>query len=436
MPKYVRSVARTFALMGALTMIIGLVAASAASAATQVPVWSSNGSRLPFGSETSFSGTAVSGLNLKWTLSGAQFWIQCNTLSASGTVENYAYSRAGTLKPSAGSKFTGCRVAQVGEEYAINNTPCSVPAEIPVEYSSGELTNTPYSSGGLKLSKISLSFKISNCPEHLYESITWKFTGSPTGNEGHGAWPGEILFPEGTPLTVNSGGSGAEAEFGLKVQAAGFTPIKVTEEELTEPSNPGHHYWYTGGAGLIRGEGAQTLVAAGSPLTVKGSGVKSNIVIEGALSGVKTTISCAEGTTAGSVENPAGGADGTASLTLGFSGCNVLKPEGKSCYVKGGGFSSEPLSGTLATAETPVLKLTAPGALAKITIAGCTLTSLNNWFPLSGSLLVSPTLNLERRGSWAIPNSQTELKFGGNKASASGLIGAETTSGEAVTWAG
>ena len=439
-----RSAARRFALLGALTMIVGLGAASAASA-TQVPVWTQNGTHIPFGTEKSFSGSSVRGMNLQWTQSGLHIWIQCQALSVSGSVEDYASGKAGTLTPKApweAGTFKACGVVEVGEgQTAYNNTTCSVPKEIPFKYTSGSLTNSPYSSGGLKLSGLEIEFMINGCPQRVYEGLTWRFWGDVNGNEGHGAWPGEVVFPEGTPLSVNAGGSAASIEFGMNIHDSTPTPIIIGEEEIVEPHNPGHHYWYTGGA-QRRGEGARTLVASGSPLALKGSG--DSLTIEGTLAGVKTTVACSSGNTSGSVENPAGGGNGTASVSFALTGCSVVKPEGKSCVVEGGAITTYTMPGALQKAEASApMQLTGAGGingemLALVKIRSCTIGALNNDFPLTGKLLVSPYLSLASPGKWLVSKSQNEtsklLFFGGNSATASGLLSAESSSGAAVTW--
>lgn len=429
----VKQLGRYLSVVGALAIVMGMVAASSASATTKVPIWSSGGTNLPYGTEVAFSASSASGLNLKWTYSGAPFWIQCNSLSASGKVENYASGKAGTLKADAGNKFTGCRLVQAGEvQTAWNNTTCSIPSEIPVELGSGELTNTPYTNGGLKLTNLAMSFYIDNCPGGFLKNLQWKVSGSSlTGNEGTGAWPGEILYPEGTPITV-SNGSAAEIEFGLNVQGAG--PIKVIEEEITEPNTPGHHYWYTGG-GQRKGEGPRTLVAPGTPLTIAGG--YNAVTIEASLTGIATAVSCSgAGSTSGTVENPAGEKDGITNVSFAFVGCTVPKPEGKSCTVKGGGFSTASLPGAL-SGETLLELKPSSGSIGSITLTGCTVAALNNTFPLTGGFFVSPLLNMASVGKWSIPTEANKagsgLKWAGVKASIKGEVTAETTGGVAVT---
>jgi hypothetical protein len=441
----IRSVARRFALLGALTMIIGLGVASAASA-TQVPIWTQNGTHIPFGTEVSFSGQSLTGLDLQWTQGGGHYLVECETLSASGKVEDYASGKAGTLKPEpkapwtfASGVFKGCVLVEMNSvETAWTNSTCKVPKEIPVNYASGNLTNSPYSTGGLKLSKVEMTFIISGCPQGMNEGIEWRFWADVSGNEGHGAWPGEVLFPE-TPVSMNMSGTGATIAFGMNIHDATPTPIKIAEDEVVEPYNPGHHYWYKGGA-QRRGEGARTLVTPGTPQTLKGKG--TGFSVEGTLSGVKTRVSCSGSTTTGSVENPAGGGDGTASVAFAFTGCTVPVPVGKSCTIEGGGFTTNILTGVAQNAEPfAPIKLTGVGANQTITtvpIRGCTVSALNNNFPVTGSLLASPYLSFSIPGLWEVNKTQTEssklLQFGGNYASAFGTLGAETTGGEAVTW--
>jgi hypothetical protein len=426
----VKSLVRRLTIAGALVMIVGMAAATAASAATKVPIWSSGGTHLPFGEEVSFSGSSVSGLNLKWNASGIPIWIQCENLSASGKVENYASGKPGTLTPGGPFAFKGCQLVEPGE-----STKCSVPSELPVEVQSGELTNTPYSSGGLNLKNLYMTFYISGCSGGVFNNFQWKVLASPTGNEGTGAWPGEILFPEGTAVTVNGVYKG-EMEFGLNVQGSGFTPIKVTEEEISEPSTPGHHYWYTGG-GMRKGEGPRTLVTPGSPLSI--TGVTNSINLEATISGVATKISCSgAGSTTGSVENPTGEKNGIASASFGFVGCTVPKPEKKSCVVEGGTISTNSLAGALSGGEWPLLQFkptTSPIATFKVT--GCTVGALNGTYTLDGSLFVSAYLSGNPLGAWSIPSASNKAGSGltlrGQPASASGQVTAETSKGEVIT---
>ena len=420
--------------VGALIMIIGLLGATAASASTKVPIWSSGGTHLPFGEEVPFTGPSISGMNLKWNASGIPIWIQCVDLSASGTVENYASGKPGTLKPGEGpAAFQGCQLVEPSPE----TTGCHIPTELSVEMGSGELANSPYPNGGLTLQELSLTeFEIEGCKSGAFLNYPWKIVATnPAGNEGKGAWPGEVLFPEGTAVKLN-GVLNGEIEFGLNIQGSGFTPIKITEEEITKPSTPGHHYWYTGG-GMRKGEGPFAVVPPGSPLAV--SGGSNSITLESVPAGVTTVISCSgAGSTTGSVENPAGEKDGVANVSFGFVGCTVVKPEKKSCTVEGGSISTASLVGSVTGAgEHPPFQLKpASGPIATFNIVGCTVPSPNGKYDLTGSLIASPYGG--KPGIWTIPSASNGkssglLKLRGQAAGASGEVTAVNSKGEMVT---
>lgn len=426
-----KAAVRLLAIAGALLVLSSLATASAASAAT--PVWSENGTHLKFGSAVPFSAASAHGMTLKWTYQGLPMWVECNNLTASGTVENSGEGKAGTLKPTVGAAFTGCRLVQAGEQATWTGTTCRVPAEIPFEYKSGALTNTPYIGGGLKLSNVAIKFEITNCPHEYFHFITWEFFGEVTGTEGHGALPGEIRVPAGTHLETH-GPENAEITFAMRFLDGEFTstPIKVVEDE---PLTPGHHYWYTGGGATE--EGPPTLVPAGSPLSFEGAGNK--LTLEGILAGFEVTISCSGGTSAGSVENPVGGGNGTASLTLTYVGCTVLRPEKeqKSCIIENGKISLAPMTGVLyKEGRYGPLKFSKFGRLALVSIHGCTTVALNHNWELTGNIYVSPYLDPRSPGAWSIPVSLTEdLILGGNEAIATGSLVAKTSSGQPVSLA-
>lgn len=221
----VRVAARLHAFLGALTMIAAFSVVSAASAAATVPVWSTNGTPLPLGVSTSFSpeATSVRGLNMSWQASGVHYEIECNTLSMKGVVEN---PTSGAALLQGEGHFQGCRVAEVGLPF----TSCTIPPEIKVKMGAGNrLTNTPYANGGLYLASfVSGPVFFSNCPGH--EHVEWLFGGRMTGYEAPGAWPGEIVFPEGTPATVLAPGEKGEIRFGINIRETGsLAPVKIME---------------------------------------------------------------------------------------------------------------------------------------------------------------------------------------------------------------
>jgi hypothetical protein len=427
---------RRLTTVGAVLAVVAMVTASAAAASTNVPIWTSGGTHLKFGENVTFSGASSTGMDLKWKAAGIPYWIECENLSGSGTVENYASGKAGTLASTAGAfKFVNCFVAEVGEQTAGGGTTCYVPSEIPVQINTGELTNTPYTAGGLQLSNLSMEFQINGCPHGFGQGYTWHVAASPTGNEGAGAVPGEVLFPEGSSVKLNGSISG-EMRFGLEVQDSGSSPIKIGEEAITEPSNPGHHYWYIGG-GMRKGEGPRTLVAAGSPLSF--SGGTNTITIEATIGGVAVKISCSgSGSATGSVENPVGGADGIATATFGFTSCIVVKPEKPLCSVETGAFSAGPMSGSLILGEQwpPIGFTTESKTLSTLTVGGASCPpSLKGTYKVSGTLAVQPYLSLSSPNRWQIPkalNTGGTILLRGQVATAYGEVTVEHA-GEVVT---
>jgi len=430
---------RRLTLIGMAVAVVALLSASAASATTNVPVWTSGGTPLNFGKEVAFKGTSSTGVDLKFTSAGVEYWIQCEKSSGEGVVENYASGKPGTLtaNPKAGSvKLQNCYVVQIGESWTqLGHNNCKVPSEIETKLGAGELTNTPYASGGLKLSSMSFSFNITNCPELVNPNITFSVTATNiTGEEGPGALPGEVIFPEGTPVTLFGGMVNGEIHFALQVNDTGSTPIVIGQEEIVAPSNPGHHYWYIGG-GMRKGEGPRTLVTPGTPLSITGG--TNTLNIETIIGGVSLTIACSgSGKASGTVENPAGEQDGIASATFGFTGCTVTKPS--ACTVEGGGFSTVPMSGALLPVETwpPLGFKGVTTKLAEMTITGSKCpAALKALSTLTGTLAVSPYLNPSLPERWRIfkeDNKGGTIKFRGQNATVSGDLTVEHE-GEIVT---
>jgi hypothetical protein len=389
--------------------------ASAFGSTSKVPIWTSGGSHLKFGTEVSFESHAIHGMILKWKPLGSPAEIQCEGLNASGKVENFAGGKAGTMSPGSGS-FKGCILTQLGENGA--EGPCHVQSEIPATFESGALVNSPFENGGLELTNFHIVFYLHCEHSTLYENVPFGFYLTANGHESQGSWPGEVKFAE---TAVNSENIHGTVEFSLNVNTAAWVPLPIGEETFPLPNDPGHHYWYVGGH-QRRGEGPWTLAAGGSPLSVGGY---SRLHIRGQHAGVKVGLSC-EGTSTGAVENPVGGANGTATTTLAFSACSVAEPAGKNCVIQGGGFSTKQLSGVFASGSSPVVGFTGPkGLIGEFQITGCSVASLNTTYKLEGTLNAQPSSG---SNIWEVPESLNDagnVLLGGLTANVSGEIRAE-----------
>ena len=413
---------RRSALAAVLALFAVLAVTGPASAsAEKIPVWTSGGTPLKFGSEVNFSGESNGGMNLRWTNSGVPYWIQCSTLSASGKVENYASGKAGSASYLAGA-FKGCVLVQAGTYFFGGEpTTCQLPSEIPVEFTASQLSNSPYPGGGLPLEFRNTETWIKNCAAGARVQLF----GTAVAREGQGQAPGEVEVPAAAQ-NIRVGLVNAEIEFSMKVRGAGDVPLVIGQDEVSYPSTPGHYYWYTGG-NQRRGEGPRKLVAAGSPLAITGG--TNTLTIETTVGGLPTLITCSgSGKTSGSVENPSGGANGIANASITFTGCTVPKPENFNCTIPNGEIVLGPMSGALAaTAPYPLLLFTAPAeTLSNISFTGCKVGSFNINHPLKGTLPVNPYASLGAR--WLIPkdlNNSYQLRFYGQKATVSGEVTVE-----------
>jgi cell division septation protein DedD len=146
--------------------------------------------------------------------------------------------------------------------------------------------------------------------------------------------------------------------------------------------------------------------------------------LNGTLAGVETEVACSSVSGTGSLTNSATSVSGTGTIT--YSGCAVTKPSGQGCAVTGGTITTETLAATTESLSTNEVKFKPNSGtkFASVPISGCSTTSLNNTFPVTGSLIATATgatLTTTKVGI----EGQNTLKFGGNKA---GLDGALTIS--------
>jgi hypothetical protein len=146
-------------------------------------------------------------------------------------------------------------------------------------------------------------------------------------------------------------------------------------------------------------------------------------VLGGSISGVATELQCTTMSGTGTLENTGTVAKGTG--VIAYTGCTVLKPSGKGCKVKGEAINTNSLAAETNGAANLKYKPASGETFAAIVIEGCTVTALNNTFPVTGSLEGTVTGGTTTTTEAGI-TTQGTLKFGGNKA---GLGGAWTTRG-------
>ncbi|HET7445221.1 MAG TPA: hypothetical protein VFJ57_11230, partial [Solirubrobacterales bacterium] len=148
-------------------------------------------------------------------------------------------------------------------------------------------------------------------------------------------------------------------------------------------------------------------------------------ILKGVISGLASEIECTEVHGEGTFENRTEGETmyAHAEGKLHYTGCKVLAPAGKGCVVANEGtITTEQLTGRT-EAEGHLIKITPKeGAkFATITLEKCTPASLNQAYPVEGSLKVVAT-GATLSSTHAEITTQGTLKFGGQKAGLEGAL--------------
>jgi hypothetical protein len=191
-------------------------------------------------------------------------------------------------------------------------------------------------------------------------------------------------------------------------------PFEYADAHCVTPQEPGKFHARTYEVGK------KISITATNSKTASETTTAQHAILAGNLAGVATELTCSEVSGTGSLTNAAASVSGTGTLT--YSGCSVLKPAGKECKVKEGMVTTEELAATTVGQAANKLKFEQIGTkFANVIIEGCTVGSLNNTFPVTGSL-VADTSGATTTTTEAGITTQGTLKFGGNKAGLEGAI--------------
>jgi hypothetical protein len=426
----------------ALMSVVALLAmfsATASATPVNVPMWSSGGATMEFGTSTEVSGQSNAGLNLYYkSYGGIPIWVTCTGLSVSGKANNISAGKSGTLTSTSSTTqgpagiFQNCQLIEYGEKDIYTGLECTIPKELPTESGVGTLTNAGNPAGGLEIKTTIKSFWVT-CPKGYKGE--WSFTLSGVGKE---LWEGDEYFGSGTTkVEANVGGTG-EVSYGIAHKNA-KGPVTIVERAYEEPVSTYGTKWYLGGAErTVISEGPKSLLAQGSPASL--SGGAAVLSIESMQSGLKTVISCSSGKTTGSVENPVGGGSGVGSVKLELTGCTVPKPEGRNCKVVGSAITTNSLPARVKAGSglDPILELnqSLTAEIATFSISECTIGALNHVYTVTGQLFVKPQMKAAGKvGSWLVPaslNNGEYFRVFGQKATPTGEITAES-GGKVVT---
>lgn len=423
----------------AAVAMLAMTSAAASATPTNVPMWSTGGAIIPFGSSSEVSGESIRDLDLQFTTGGGmQVWVSCAHLSATGKVENHAANLPGTVVGKSSSAegpsgtWKGCYLSRYGEKVIGSGLECTIPSELPMKSEVGTLTNAGNPAGGLETT-VYVQEATVKCPGGY--QFTWSFALTGVGKEIEGS-PGNESF-ETTNIVPSYGSGKGVARYGIGLSSSKGAAT-IAERAYEEPISTYGSHWYLGGAERTVSEGPKSLITQGSPVSLSGGFATLNL--ESVQSGVKVAFSCSGGTTTGSVENPSGGASGVGSVKLELTGCTVPKPEGKGCKVVGSAITTKSLPARLkpGSETNPIVELnqSLSDEIATFTVSGCSVTALNHVYTVNGRLFVKPQMRAAAKiGSWLLPTSLNEggtFTVFGQKATAAGEITAES-GGKVVT---
>ncbi|HUC00774.1 MAG TPA: hypothetical protein VMS11_13210 [Solirubrobacterales bacterium] len=388
---------------------------AAASAATQHWYGIYEGPRLPTGSPTAITGEQNTATTMAFSIAGAEVEIACNSMKASGTIENPAGGVNGKLRE-ASLTYGECQTVKPAGGV------CTVPSTITTNALRGEATLG--GKAGIRLEPENgtafTTFTIggSSCPSLYKGSKT--LTGGPTaefiGYENQyetGAFSPSTLKYAGQTVTLLS-------KFELNSNAG--LPVAIGVD-----TDPAGERWYVGGE---KSKPTSAKFAAGSAVSYVSRPGSTGLAITATIAGVKFNMACSGSGSGfeGSVENPAGGGAGTATGTMTLAGCYVSEPSGGVCSVESPVVST-PLSGLAGEAAgAPAVTFSPIGksTIATFVVSGgscptalkgsksLTGSGLTGAFSETGKLLFSSSLNagLKFAGQTATVSAQTTPEAG------------------------
>lgn len=172
----------------------------------------------------------------------------------------------------------------------------------------------------------------------------------------------------------------------------------------------------------------QTTGTATNANTASGTTASTPAVLKSVTSGVVTTIECSEVHGEGVFENKTtvkgtGEMFGHAEGKLHYTGCKVTAPAGKGCVVANEGtITTNQLTGrTVGSGGSVIIEPKEPSTFVEIKIEGCSVSALNNTFPVKGSV-EAKTNGATLTSTHAEVTTQGKLTFGGQKAGLEGAL--------------
>jgi hypothetical protein len=364
------------------------------------------------------------------TQSGLVTTFSCETEAAGPSLENP--SGGGSGVGAAEVKYKGCKPEGIAAEKGckVENT-ANFASKLEVVSTEGKTQVVLKPSSGEVFAKFSVSscsigalngtYELKGTMRGLYSNANSKieFTTESTG-ESSLTLRGQKATAVGSIGLETSGGGRIKAEpevhwYGCTKQAGG----RYTSSTCATEGAPNE--WESL---LLKAGEKTTIVAKGNP-----------IAFTSTQSGLKTTFSCETEVAGPSLENPSGGGSGVGAAEVKYKGC---KPEGiaaeKGCKVENTANFASKLEVVLIEGKTQVvfLKPSSGEVFAKFSVSSCSIGALNGTYELKGTM----------RGLYSNANSKIEfttestgessLTLRGQKATAVGSIGLETSGGGTI----
>jgi hypothetical protein len=375
---------------------------------------------------------------LKSTILGVKLGISCTTVSGTGTIENGKEGEEMFVGIAGIITYSGCTVTEPagkgcvvkggslttkelsattkGKGMNLEFIPKSGTTfvEITIEGCSVSALNGTFAvSGSLTVPEIEASgATLSTTEAQVTEAGTLKWGGNKAGLEGSVTVKG----PSGagismTTVTTPPPPSGYTTFTCKKVASGGaFSKAHCRKADASAGGAYGHV-----------GFSEQTSITSTNANTAAETTASSSAFLKATISGLSTRIGCTTISGTGTLENGVSGEEmftnGTG--TIKYSECIVYEPAEKGCVVKGGSITTKELSATTKGQGMNIKFTPKEGTtFTEITLEGCSVTALNNTYPVTGSVTVP---EIEASGSTlstteaAVTEANT-LQLGGQKA--------------------
>lgn len=214
--------------------------------------------------------------------------------------------------------------------------------------------------------------------------------------------------------------------------ASAATKAFTCSKEATKKDRFGAHCLAEGATkewGHIEVPAGKTATTATNANTASETTAAATSVLAVTIAGVATEIQCTGLEGSGTMENTESKVASTG--TVSYTGCTVTKPAGKGCVVSGGKVTTKELTGESEGATIVKIKPAAGETIATVVIEKCSITGLNNSYPVTGSLKASVS-GATATTTEAGVTEQATLKFGGQKAGLGGSVTDKGPNGNAI----